>query len=96
MQKMRFPLNISFREFECIIQKKMYKIFGVLSGQVKILFVYLNGDDASFFLKITAGDKHGNCVYVHLYFDPKLKDFVYAITDNEYLKTSILKQMKSP
>ncbi len=94
MQKMRFPLNISFREFESIIQKKLYGIFGVLPGQVKVLFVHAEGDDISFFVKFISSEPHGSCVYVHLQFDASVCDYIYNVTDMQTMKRSILKQMK--
>ena len=97
MQKMRFPLDINFREFEAIIQKRLYGIFRVLSGQVKILFVHVEGDDISFFVRFISYEKHGTSVYVHLYFDPTVCDYRYHSTDLSTIKRfSILKRTKSP
>lgn len=95
MQKMRFPLDISFREFEKIIQQRLYRVFGALPGQVKILFVYAEGDNVSFFLKLTAGDERGTSVYVHFAFDPSVCDWIYNITDLPTIKKSIPLRMKS-
>ncbi len=95
MQKMQFPLNISFREFEKIIQQRLYQVFGTLPGQVEILFIYLEGKDASYFLKLIAGDTHGTYVYVHLQYDTNVSDYIYNITDLPAIKKSVLKQVSA-
>gem|GEM_PF-3474658 len=95
MQKMRQPLDISFREFEKIIQQRLYGIFGVLPGQVKVLFVHAEGDDISFFVKFVSGEPHGTCIYVHLQFDASVCDYIYDITDLQTMKKSVLKQVST-
>lgn len=95
MQKMRPPLDISFREFERIIQLRLYSIFGTRPGQVKILFVYADEEDISFFLKLIAVNESRTPVHVYLRFIPSIQDWVYDITDLPTMKKSIPLQMKS-
>ncbi len=95
MQKMRFPLDINFREFEGIIRQRFYGVFDVLPENVRILFIYADGDDFSFFVKFTSSNGPQHSLYVHLQFDVKVSDYIYNITDLSVIKKSVLKQVSA-